>query len=135
MECKIKGEHSTGYLAGHQLQKISDYYLDAAKRLEIKEPKLDARKFQLKKLLEYLDSQIEVINNKTSELQTNLKLEFQKVLAKLESISKQKLSFLMSEQLEVKRQYDFIEWMESFIKYEKEMLPPNNFLVAWTKYP
>lgn len=39
----------------------------------------------------------------------------------------------MSEQLEVKRQYDYIQWMESFLKYEMGVLPPNDFLIAWTK--
>lgn len=59
---------------------------------------------------------------------------FEKALVKLESISKQKLSYIMGEQLEIRRQYDYIQWMESFLRYEKDVLPPNDFLMAWTKY-
>lgn len=39
----------------------------------------------------------------------------------------------MSDQLEVLRQYHFIEWMESFLKYEFSVLPPNDFIMAWAK--
>lgn len=39
----------------------------------------------------------------------------------------------MADQLEVRRQYDYIQWMESFLIYEKNVLPPNDFLIAWTK--
>ena len=74
-----------------------------------------------------------MINIKTSELQSTLKKMFETALIKLESISKQKLSYVMSEQLEIRRQYDYIEWMESFLRYEKDVLPPNDFLMAWTK--
>ena len=33
---------------------------------------------------------------------------FENALIKLESISKQKLSYIMAEQLEIRRQYDYI---------------------------
>lgn len=63
------------------------------------DPNLDKRKYQFEQLLCYLDDQIGIINAKTAELQVELKELFKRALTKLESISKQKLSYLMSEQL------------------------------------
>ena len=39
----------------------------------------------------------------------------------------------MSDQLEARRQFDYIQWMESFLRYEYKVLPPNDFIMAWTK--
>jgi len=42
---------------------------------------------------------------------------FQDALKDLQAISRKKLSYLISDQLEIRRQYDYIQWMESFLKY------------------
>lgn len=119
MSCKIYGDHAEGFMASHELFKIADYYTGATKKINEIEPNLDKRKYQLEQLLCFMDDQIDTINKKTSELQHQLKIMFEAALIKLESISKQKLSYIMSEQLEIRRQYDYIEWMESFLRYEK----------------
>jgi hypothetical protein len=41
----------------------------------------------------------------------------QKALKMLENITKFKMSMLMSDHIELKRQLDEIQWMEKFIKY------------------
>lgn len=86
-------------MASHELFKISDYYQGTVKKVEEIDPNLDKRKYQLQQLLCYLDDQIDVINKKTSDLQAELKRLFEESLLKLQSISKQKISYLMSEQL------------------------------------
>ena len=70
---------------------------------------------------------------KLKKLQEEIKQLFYQSLDDLESISKKKLSFLMSDQLEARRQFDYIQWMESFLRYEYKVLPPNDFIMAWTK--
>jgi len=52
----------------------------------------------------------------------------------LENITKFKMSMLMSDHIELKRQLDEIQWMEKFIKYEFEVLSPNDFLLAWERH-
>ncbi len=34
----------------------------------------------------------------------------------------------------MRRQYDYIQWMESYLKYEYNILPPHDFLSCWTKH-
>jgi hypothetical protein len=40
----------------------------------------------------------------------------------------------MSDHIELKRQLDEIQWMERFIKYEFEVLSPNDFLLSWERH-
>lgn len=74
------------------------------------------------------------INRTTVDIQNQLTQMFQDALREVQVISRRKLSYLISDQLEIRRQYDYIQWMESFLKYEFNVLPPNSFLASWTKY-
>lgn len=56
-------------MGNHKIFKIQDYYIGAIKKIDEIDPSLDKRKYQLEKLLCYLDDQIDIINKKTSELQ------------------------------------------------------------------
>jgi hypothetical protein len=44
------------------------------------------------------------------------------------------MSLLMSDHIELKRQLDEVQWMEKFIKYEFEVLSPNDFLLSWERH-
>lgn len=59
---------------------------------------------------------------------------FRKALDELKQETQKKLSFLIGDQLELKRQFDHIEWMESFLKYSLQVQEPNDFLGTWNKY-
>ena len=58
----------------------------------------------------------------------------QRALKQLETITKFKMSLLMSDHIELKRQLDEIQWMEKFIKYEFSVLSPNDFLLSWERH-
>ena len=59
---------------------------------------------------------------------------FKKALDELKIETEKKLSFLIGDQLELKRQFDHIQWIESFLRYSLEMQEPNDFLHSWYKY-
>lgn len=81
-----------------------------------------------------VDAKVKEINRTTSQIQAELTQMFQEALKDLQYISRRKLSYLISDELEIRRQYDYIQWMESFLKYEFNVLPPNNFLASWIKH-
>jgi hypothetical protein len=58
----------------------------------------------------------------------------QEVLRKLEKITKKKIQFLMSDHIELKRQLDQIQWMEKYLRYEKDVLSLNDFLLSFARY-
>lgn len=55
-------------------------------------------------------------------------------LRQLEKITKKKMSLLMSDHIELKRQLDLIQWMERYLNYEHEVLSPNDFLLSFSRY-
>lgn len=81
------------------------------------DPNLEKRKDQLEELLAVVDGKVKEINKTTSQIQSELTQMFQEALKDLQTISRRKLSYLISDQLEIRRQYDYIQWMESFLKY------------------
>jgi hypothetical protein len=135
ISCKIYGTHSEGPMAAHPLEKISDYFAEIAAKINEMDPNLEKRKDQLEELLATVDSKVKEINRTTAQIQSDLTQMFNDALRDLQLISRRKLSYLISDQLEIRRQYDYIQWMESFLKYEFNVLPPNSFLASWIKYP
>ena len=84
--------------------------------------------------MEYVDNKLKEINDTAKKIQAEMLETFETALKDLQTIVHRKLSYLISDQMEVRRQYDYIQWMESFLKYEYHVLPPNDFLISWTKY-
>lgn len=58
----------------------------------------------------------------------------QESLRKLEKITKNKMSMLMSDHIELKRQLDKIQWMEKYLNFEHDVLSPNDFLLSFSRY-
>lgn len=44
------------------------------------------------------------------------------------------MTYLIGDQLELKRQYEQIQWLESFLKYQQEILHPSDYLNNWGRH-
>lgn len=44
------------------------------------------------------------------------------------------MGFLIADQLELKRQYEQMQWMEAFLKYQQEILDPSDYLRSWGRH-
>jgi hypothetical protein len=44
------------------------------------------------------------------------------------------MTYLIGDQLELKRQYEHIQWMESFLKYQQDILHPSDYLNNWGRH-
>lgn len=98
------------------------------------DPNLDKKKKGLKSAVDIAESKLKEINRKSNDVEEKLYEIMQKALKQLENITKFKMSLLMSDHIELKRQLDEIQWMEKFIKYEHEVLSPNDFLLSWERH-
>jgi prefoldin subunit 5 len=63
------------------------------------DPNLEKRKDQLEELLAVVDGKVKEINKTTSQIQAELTQMFQEALKDLQTISRRKLSYLISDQL------------------------------------
>ena len=52
----------------------------------------------------------------------------------LQEETQKKMSFLIGDQLEIKRQYEQIQWLQSFLKYQQGILTPADYLNAWSRH-
>lgn len=95
---------------------------------------MDKKKKNLNSMMTVAETKLKDINRKSTEVEDQLYEIMQKALKMLENITKFKMSMLMSDHIELKRQLDEIQWMEKFIKYEYEVLSPNDFLLSWERH-
>ena len=95
---------------------------------------MDKKKKSLSSSMTVAETKLKDINRKSTEVEEQLYEIMQKALKMLENITKFKMSMLMSDHIELKRQLDEIQWMEKFIKYEYEVLSPNDFLLSWERH-
>lgn len=74
------------------------------------------------------------MNKNASYVEERIYQVLQEALLQLQEETQKKMSYLIGDQLELKRQYDQIQWMESFLKYQQEVLTPSDYLNAWSKH-
>jgi hypothetical protein len=134
VNCKIKGDHSSGEMLMHTLIRVTEKYNETARVLKEADPQLDKKKKNLNSMMTISETKLKDINRKSTEVEEQLYEIMQKALKMLEHITKFKMSLLMSDHIELKRQLDEIQWMEKFIKYEFEVLSPNDFLLSWERH-
>ena len=118
----------------HNLIRVTEKYNETAKFIKEVDPTLDKKKKSLNAQMTIAETKLKDINRKSSEVEEMLYEIMQKALKQLENITKCKMSLLMSDHIELKRQLDEIQWMEKFIKYEFEVLSPNDFLLSWERH-
>jgi hypothetical protein len=81
-----------------------------------------------------IDVKIKEINKNASAIEEQIYQLLQNALRELQEHTQKKMSYLIGDQLELKRQYDQIQWVESFLQYEHEILMPSDFLAAWARH-
>eukprot|EP00825_Cyclidium_porcatum_P032309 TRINITY_DN3461_c0_g2_i2.p1 TRINITY_DN3461_c0_g2~~TRINITY_DN3461_c0_g2_i2.p1 ORF type:complete len:495 (-),score=76.17 TRINITY_DN3461_c0_g2_i2:559-2013(-) len=132
--CKINGTHSTGDAAGHLLVKITDAYKTALADSKECDPQLEKKKNQLAEQLQLIDQKIKDVNTNASQQTEKIYEILQETIQQLQSETQKKMSFLIGDQLELKRLYDQIQWVESFLKYQQDVLNPADYLNAWSRH-
>ena len=109
----------------HQLLKLKDAYSDISSKVKEIDPNIERRKNQLTEDLSKIDLKIKEVNTKATHVEEQIYAHFHKALHELQVETQKKLTFLIGDQLELKRQYDHIQWMESFLRYSLEIQEPH----------
>jgi len=132
--CKISGTHSGGEKVDHPIIKISEAYTKALVESKEKDPILEKRKSALTDLLNNIDSTIKEINENATEVEEQIYQLLQEALRMLHEETQKKLSFLIADQVEIKRQYEQISWIQNFLRYQMDILNPADYLNTWSKF-
>jgi hypothetical protein len=79
------------------------------------------------------ERRVEVCEN-AEKAQIELKEMYKKALSRLHVVTQTKLSDLLSDEAELRRRLEEIEWMNRFINYQKESVTPVNFLDSFQQH-
>jgi hypothetical protein len=48
--------------------------------------------------------------------------------------TQKKIDLVMSEKVEIKRRHDEIQWLQSFLKYQENLVTPPDYLCSWARH-
>eukprot|EP00923_Selenidium_pygospionis_P010612 GHVN01018501.1.p1 GENE.GHVN01018501.1~~GHVN01018501.1.p1 ORF type:complete len:193 (-),score=27.54 GHVN01018501.1:352-930(-) len=104
--------------------------------LTCKEPHavLNRRKKRLLEKLEEVQSLLDDVRANCLEGEQRIFALAEQATNELQVLTEEKMSILLSDQLEAARQLSQIEWSKQFVKYSQSILPPADFLMAWLRH-
>lgn len=131
IQCKISGSHSSGDYGNHLLITIEEAYNEAKNSAEATDPHMDKHKGMLRSKLKIVDERIKIITNNARKAENELYEKLEKALDMLHQLAQAKLNVILADQIELRRRYEEIQWAESFLRYQKDVLEPQYYLRAW----
>lgn len=134
VHCKMIGSHSQGEAASHRLVTVTDAYAAALDAANSDDPVLGSRRSRILSSLTSVDSTLRAVNANAAAAEERIYQIMQDALFQLQSHTQAKLALLLGEELELRRQLGEIEWMETFLAYQKTVLKPTAFLASWNKH-
>ena len=98
------------------------------------DPLLEERKKGIRDVLRHIDTRLQAVQANSASVEEALYAKLQAALFSLQEHTSRKMSLLLSEELELRRQLQQIEWTESFASVMQESLPPMTFVSAWERH-
>lgn len=74
------------------------------------------------------------MNRNAGALEEQIYQVLQELLNTLRSEIQKKMSFLIADQFEIKRELDYIYWTEAFQRYQQMTMEPSEFISNWAKH-
>lgn len=132
--CKMMGTYSHGEAANHRLIPIPQAYEQAINASRKEDPAVEQRRQAIIQYLHKIDERVEEVHKNSADVQEELYRRLQEAMLKLQARTQNKLSTLFGDEAELQRQLSQLDWMDSFLEYERGILPPLEFLNAWTAH-
>lgn len=132
--CKINGSHSTGDAASHELRTISEEFNIAVKNSKEADSSIEKYKGILRGHLKSVRENIDVIKANAQRVESELYKILETALENLHSLAQVKLTKLLADEVELRRRYEEIQWTQSFLRHQHEVLEPQNFLKSWFRH-
>jgi vacuolar-type H+-ATPase subunit D/Vma8 len=132
--CKMVGSHSAGDAATHPLIPIAEAYTQALAAARKEDRLLETRRGAIIHHLRVVDERLERVNKNAAEVEERIYAILQAAMARLQELTQHKLSVLLGEEAELRRQLEHIDWIEGFLNYQKGILGARSFLDAWRSH-
>ncbi|VWU48826.1 zinc finger protein, putative [Hepatocystis sp. ex Piliocolobus tephrosceles] len=100
-----------------------------------KPPKaIQQKKKKLNHLLNKIDQLYDQVSSDMKHVEQNMYTILENLVKQLYQVTDKKMSSVLSEEFELKRQYKDIIFMEKFLFYLESILPPADFMDAWFRH-
>lgn len=134
IHCKMSGSHSIGENATHQLVPIQEAYQSSMEDLERERLIVEERRKTIFAQVASIDRRMQQVNQNHEKCQDQIYEIVQRVVQVLHEETQSKLSALLSDESELRRQLEFYGWMESFLNYQKSSINPVEFLQVFKSH-
>jgi hypothetical protein len=134
IHCKMSGSHSTGENATHTLLPIQDAYQRSMEDLERERLIIEERRKTIYAQVSSIDRRMQSVNQNHEQCQDQIYEIVQRVVQVLHEETQSKLSALLSDECELRRQLEYYNWMEAFLNYQKSCVNPVDFLQVFRSH-
>ena len=136
VKCKMNGSHSSEPNASHKIIEIKQIYEDAKKEAEMDDPSIKKRKVQIMNELKKIEAKRTDVVNKFKSIEERIFAKMKELLAALDMEVGKKLNVLRSDECELFRRKEELEYCEAFLKDCKDnnSLNPLPFIHFWLSH-
>jgi len=128
---KMIGSHSMGEAATHKLVNLQDAYAAAVNDSKKVDPSVVAKKHEIMRELNKIDSKLRDINLNFATVEENLYVMLKHSLNTLKEEVNYKTKVLLSTELEFRRQLEQLDNCEQWMDRQRMELNETDFLQAW----
>lgn len=134
VHCKMVGTHAAGEAAHHGLIPIEVAYTTALESSAREDPLLASRREAVADALRSVREKASVVASNALAVEDLIVQKMQEAVDQLRRLTRRKANVLLAEELELRRQLDHFDWVESFLVDEQRSLEAVSFLTAWSRH-
>ena len=130
----MTGNHSKGDAAHHPLIDITQAYQSALGESRRNDPILEGRRASIMEHLSGLDDKLRDVQENSKEVEALLYKMLQDSMIKLQDETLMKVKVILGEKLELNRQLQQMDWIQSLLNKSQDRLGQVEFLNVWSRH-
>ncbi|KAJ1340406.1 hypothetical protein BSLG_004999 [Batrachochytrium salamandrivorans] len=133
--CKMVGNHANGEAARHQLVSVTEAYhsvLQEAQVVSLPTPYFN-RRTEITNQISAVNSRARSVEKMGSQIEQQVEEMYQRAMRELKLIIQSKLTILLGDELELRRQIGEIDRLEEFLKYQ-QFGDATTYLFSWSRH-
>eukprot|EP00668_Euglena_longa_P048402 GGOE01065470.1.p1 GENE.GGOE01065470.1~~GGOE01065470.1.p1 ORF type:complete len:519 (-),score=147.96 GGOE01065470.1:203-1759(-) len=130
VHCKMVGSHSAGEKARHALVTINDAYTENVAALLQEQDIVGHRQQRIASQLQAVDDRLQNVHANAAAVEQQLRDSLLRIFDKLQATTQAKLHLLLSDEAELRRRLQYYDWLDAFLRYQKDLQDPVDFLAS-----
>ncbi|KAH6591365.1 hypothetical protein BASA50_008719 [Batrachochytrium salamandrivorans] len=131
--CKMVGNHANGEAARHQLVSVTEAYHSVLQEAQVADPILQSRRTEITNQISAVNSRARSVEKMGSQIEQQVEEMYQRAMRELKLIIQSKLTILLGDELELRRQIGEIDRLEEFLKYQ-QFGDATTYLFSWSRH-